>query len=483
MKSNSGWHFKSTYTRLPTKFFTRMDLNDVPAPKLILLNEKLAQALELNVTELKQNGAAIFAGNQIPEHAEPLAQAYAGHQFGNFTNLGDGRALLLGEHHLSNGTSVDIQLKGSGITPYSRQGDGRATLGPMLREYLISEAMHALGVPTTRGLAVAMTGEKVRREKLLDGAILTRVAKSHLRVGTFEYAHYYGTDKDLEALTRYAITTLYPECMTASNQPLALLEKVIEHQASLIAKWQLVGFVHGVMNTDNMTISGETIDYGPCAFLDTYRLSTVFSSIDREGRYAYQNQPVIGEWNLARFAEALLPIIHDDENEAVRLAKEALKSYRSLYEEVWLNGMRKKIGIQHSKEIDKKVIVDLLTLMEEHEADYTNTFLALTFQQFEDETLFESEAFQQWLENWKTHVNFGEEQKKVTQLMKQHNPAIIPRNDHVEDALQAAVNLQDFTKIKALLHALERPFAHSASQKQYRYPLYPNTPYQTYCGT
>lgn len=483
MKHNYGWHFKSTYTQLPAKFFTRVDLNSVQAPKLILFNERLAERLELNVEELKQNGAAIFAGSQMVEKAEPLAQAYAGHQFGHFTNLGDGRALLLGEHHLSNGKSVDIQLKGAGITPYSRQGDGRATLGPMLREYLISEAMHALGIPTTRGLAVTMTGEKVRRERLLDGAILTRVGKSHLRVGTFEYAHYYGTDKDLKALTEYAIATLYPECITASNKPLALLEKVMEQQATLIASWQLVGFVHGVMNTDNMTISGETIDYGPCAFLDTYRLSTVFSSIDREGRYAYQNQPAIGEWNLARFAEALLPIIHDDENEAVRLAKAVLKKYRELYEEAWLTGMRKKLGIQQSKEMDKKVIVDLLTLMEAYEADYTNTFLALTFQQFEHEALFKSDAFQQWLENWKAHVNFVEEKERVTQLMKQHNPAIIPRNDHVEAALQAAVDSQDFTKIEALLEALKQPFAHTTDQKKYQYPLYPDEPYQTYCGT
>lgn len=483
MTKSKQWHFKSTYTNLPPKFFTIMDLNEVPAPKLVLFNENLAKTLELDVAELRRHGSALFAGNQMPENATPLAQAYAGHQFGNFTNLGDGRAILLGEHVLSSGKSVDIQLKGAGITPYSRGGDGRATLGPMLREYIISEAMYALGIPTTRGLAVAMTGEEVSRERLLDGAILTRVATSHLRVGTFQYAHYYGTDKDLEALMNYAIDTLYPECTTAANKPLALLEKVIERQAALIAKWQLVGFVHGVMNTDNMTISGETIDYGPCAFLDTYRLATVFSSIDREGRYAYQNQPGIGEWNLARFAETLLPILHDDEDEAIQLAKKALKNYRMCYEKEWLAGMRKKLGMQQIQEVDKKIIVELLTLMEEYEADYTNTFLALTFQKFDREPLFQSQEFQTWLENWKVHIHYREEKEAITQLMKQANPAIIPRNEYVEEALKAAVEHHDFTKVQALLKALEQPFAHVESQMTYQYPSRPEQPYQTYCGT
>lgn len=483
MSTYGGWNFDTTYTSLPEKFYSLMDLNPVREPKLVLFNDQLAAELDLNVDELKKHGAPIFAGNEVPENATPLAQAYAGHQFGHLTKLGDGRALLIGEHVTTEGERVDIQLKGSGRTPYSRGGDGRAALGPMLREYIISEAMHGLNLPTTRSLAVVTTGEKIMREKMYEGAILTRVARSHLRVGTFQYAYHLGTDRDLDALVQYAIETLYPESKEADHPVLALLEHVIEKQALLIAQWQLVGFIHGVMNTDNMTISGETIDYGPCAFLDTYRRATVFSSIDTAGRYAYQNQPTIGEWNLARFAETLIPLLHDDEEEAIQLAKDALAQYRPLSENAWLDGMRKKLGMEGERESDEALIHQLLNLMETHKADYTNTFLALTFQQFTDEPLYQSEGFKAWYEKWRTRVDYENNQEAILTRMKQHNPAIIPRNYYVEEAIEAAVAHHDFTKVHDLVEACKEPYAHTGMQKKYQIPPDFDGLYQTFCGT
>lgn len=483
MPTRGGWNFDATYTTLPEKFYTLMDLNPVREPTLVLFNEQLAEALNLEVNELKQYGAPLFAGNEVPENATPLAQAYAGHQFGQLARLGDGRALLIGEHVMPNGKRMDIQLKGSGRTPYSRGGDGRAALGPMLREYIVSEAMHGLKIPTTRSLAVVTTGEKVVRETMYEGAILTRVARSHLRVGTFQYAYHLGTDCDVEALVHYAIETLYPESKEADNLALALLEQVIEKQALLIAQWQLVGFIHGVMNTDNMTISGETIDYGPCAFLDRYRRATVFSSIDTSGRYAYQNQPTIGEWNLARFAETLIPLLHEDEEKAIQLAKEALAKYRSLSENSWLDGMRKKLGMEGKYESDQQLIYELLDLMERHEADYTNTFLALTFQQFGEELLYQSDAFQKWYSNWKVRVDYENNKETILTRMKQHNPAIIPRNYYVEEAIETAVRHHDFSKVRDLLDACEHPYAHTEAQKKYQTPPDFDGLYQTFCGT
>lgn len=480
---NAQWNFESHYTNLPEKFYSLMELNPVREPKIVLFNEVLAEQLGLNTETLKSEGAAVFAGNEIPPQAQPLAQAYAGHQFGNFTKLGDGRAMLLGEHRTPQGDRVDIQLKGSGRTSYSRGGDGRAALGPMLREYIISEAMHHLGVPTTRALAVVTTGEGIMRETVLEGAILTRVAKSHLRVGTFQYAYHFGTDVDLEKLVEYAIETHDPDLKDADNQALALLERVIERQATLISNWQLVGFVHGVMNTDNMTISGETIDYGPCAFIDTYRPATVFSSIDRQGRYAYVNQPPIAEWNLARFAETLLPILHEDEEEAIKLATEALYKFRSSYTNNWLTGMRKKLGLLGEEESDQQLIDELLTLMEEHAADYTNTFLALTFQRFEGEALFKSAAFTSWYDRWKKRADLENHSEEVMTRMKRYNPAMIPRNYFVEEAIEAAVEQEDYTKVHELLRACTQPYAHSEFQRQYETPPNLDKPYQTYCGT
>lgn len=481
-ETKANWHFTSHYANLPEKFFTRMKLNPVHDPKLILLNELLAKELGLHTSALREE-IALFAGNEAPEHATPLAQAYAGHQFGHFTMLGDGRAILLGEHLTPEGKYVDIQLKGAGRTPYSRGGDGRAALGPMLREYIISEAMHHLGIPTTRALAVVTTGEGIMREEILEGAILTRVAASHLRVGTFQYAYQFGTDVDLVALVDYTIDTHYPELKNAANRALALLEKVIERQAALIANWQLVGFVHGVMNTDNMTISGETIDYGPCAFLDTYHPEAVFSSIDRNKRYAYANQPAIAEWNLTRFAETLLPLLHDDEEEAVNIATETLYTFRAAYVQNWLSGMRKKLGMDEEKVEDEQLVNELLTLMEKFEADYTNTFLALTFQEFTEEALFEAEAFKSWLKKWKLRVRYDERSEEIYLQMKQHNPAMIPRNYYVEEALQAATEHHDFTKVHELIEATKNPYAHTNSQKKYKTPPKFDEPYQTFCGT
>ncbi|WP_243291789.1 protein adenylyltransferase SelO [Bacillus sp. FJAT-47783] len=482
----TGWNFDNSYARLPKSFFSSLTPTPVRSPKLIILNDSLATSLGLNIQELKsEEGVAVLAGNGIPEGAFPLAQAYAGHQFGHFNMLGDGRALLLGEQITPSGERVDIQLKGSGRTPYSRGGDGRAALGPMLREYIISEAMHALGIPTTRSLAVVTTGESIIRETELPGAILTRVAASHLRVGTFQYVANWCNPEELQALADYTIKRHYPDIETDESRYLSLLEKVIERQARLIAKWQLVGFIHGVMNTDNMTISGETIDYGPCAFMDTYDPATVFSSIDIQGRYAYGNQPSIGGWNLARFAETLLPLLHDDQDEAVKLAQDAISQYPKLYHAHWLAGMRAKLGIFNEEKQDEALIEALLSMMKNYRADFTNTFRALTFDLKEDTDLFKTREFAEWNERWQARLERQQESKDDShQLMLNSNPAVIPRNHRVEEALEAAVNQGDYIVMERLLDVLSRPFAHSPEQADYCTPAPPSSrPYRTYCGT
>jgi uncharacterized protein YdiU (UPF0061 family) len=413
----------------------------------------------------------------------PLAQAYAGHQFGHFTKLGDGRALLLGEQITPQGERMDIQLKGSGRTPYSRGGDGRAALGPMLREYIISEAMHALGIPTTRSLAVVTTGEPIIRETLLPGAILTRVAASHLRVGTFQYAANWGTVDDLRTLADYALERHFPGFDEVEHRYLFLLQEVIKRQAALVAKWQMVGFVHGVMNTDNMTISGETIDYGPCAFMDTYDPATVFSSIDTQGRYAYGNQPPIAGWNLARFAEALLPLLDENPERAVELAQEEVSGFIQLYRREWLAGMRAKLGLFNEEIEDQSLIEDLLQIMHKHRADYTNTFLALTFDRTEDTCLFGSPEFAEWHKRWQARLGRQVESKEDShQLMRNSNPAIIPRNHRVEEALEAAVN-GDTSVMERFLDVLFRPYAHTPDQAEYAKPSESTRPYRTFCGT
>ncbi|VEF46117.1 Selenoprotein O and cysteine-containing like protein [Bacillus freudenreichii] len=485
MQKESGWNLDNSYARLPKMFFSSVKPTPVRSPELLVFNGELAASLGLNAEALRGNeGTSVFAGNEIPEGAEPLAQAYAGHQFGHFTMLGDGRAVLLGEQVTSEGKRFDIQLKGSGRTPYSRGGDGRAGLGPMLREYIISEAMHALGIPTTRSLAVVTTGEPVIRETKLEGAILTRVAASHLRVGTFEYVVRWGGVENLQILADYAINRHYPELEGEENKYLSLLQEVINRQAKLIAKWQLVGFIHGVMNTDNMTISGETIDYGPCAFMDTYDPKTVFSSIDHQGRYAYENQPLIGGWNLARFAETLLPLLHDDKEEAVKLAQEKVSGFNKIFHSHWLAGMRAKLGLFHEEEKDEDLVNDLLSLMKKHRADFTNTFLALTYEQNDSPDLFKAQEFAKWKKHWETRLeNQVESKADSIELMKKSNPTVIPRNHRVEEALEAAVEEGDLSVMDRLLKVLLTPYDYSPEKVEYTKVSAQNIPYQTFCGT
>lgn len=482
----TGWNLDNSYARLPQSFFSILNPTPVSSPQLIILNYSLATSLGLNSQSLQSNdGVAILAGNRLPEGARPLAQAYAGHQFGHFTRLGDGRALLLGEQITPNGKRFDIQLKGSGKTPYSRGGDGRAALGPMLREYIISEAMQGLGIPTTRSLAVVITGEPVIRETQQTGAILTRVAASHLRVGTFQYVAQWGTVEELRVLADYTIKRHYPDLEAAENRYLSLLQKVIRRQAELIAKWQLVGFIHGVMNTDNMALSGETIDYGPCAFMDVYDPATVFSSIDINGRYAYGNQPPIAGWNLARFAETLLPLLRADKVQAIELAQEAIAGFADLYRDNWLAGMRAKLGIFNHEPQDESLVEELLSMMHKYRADYTNTFRALTLAALEDTALFETPEFVRWYELWQARLGRQPETQDASHnLMLNANPAVIPRNHRVEAALEAAVEHEDYRVMDRLLRALSNPYAYSCEQDEYAAPPEPSAGcYRTFCGT
>ncbi|MEK4461383.1 YdiU family protein [Paenibacillus sp. FSL R10-2796] len=485
-KIDIGWNFANSYTHLPESMFTRIKPTPVRKPELIIFNEPLAATLGLNSTALQsKEGLGILAGNEVPEGTLSLAQAYAGHQFGHFTMLGDGRAVLLGEQITPQGDRVDIQLKGAGRTPYSRGGDGRAALGPMLREYIISEAMHGLGIPTTRSLAVVATGEPLIRETEQPGAVLTRIAASHLRVGTFQYVAAWGTVEDLRILADYTLQRHYPEAPVEDNPYLVLLREVMERQAALIAKWQLVGFIHGVMNTDNMALSGETIDYGPCAFMDVYNPETVFSSIDQQGRYAYHNQPGIGAWNLARFAETLLPLLADDQAQAIKLAEEAISDFSERSYQYWLTGMRAKLGIFNEELEDVALIDTLLELMQKYRADYTNTFRSLTLGVMEDAALFGTPEFKEWNELWQARLSRQQEsQSSSLKLMHSSNPAIIPRNHRVEEALEAAVEREDYDVMERLLQALTNPYAYSSEQEEYSaLPEESACPYRTFCGT
>ncbi|KML31734.1 protein adenylyltransferase SelO [Priestia aryabhattai] len=483
-QKETGWNLRNSYAELPNIFFTPLDPNPVSSPKIVKFNDSLAASLGLQKEQLQsQEGVSILAGNSVPKGAFPLAQAYAGHQFGHFNMLGDGRAMLIGEQVTPSGERVDLQLKGSGRTPYSRGGDGRAALGPMLREYMISEAMQALGVPTTRSLAVVTTGESIVREKELPGAILTRVASSHLRFGTFQFAAKWGTVENLQALADYALERHFSHIEKNEKKYLSFLQEVIKRHATLVAKWQLIGFIHGVMNTDNMTISGETIDYGPCAFMDTYDPETVFSSIDVQGRYAYQNQPGITGWNLARFAEALLPLLDQDIEKAVEIAQNAVTEFPKLYRENWLAGMQAKLGLFNEEKEDEALFQELLTMMKTYKADYTNTFRALTFNKPGKSDLFESEEFAQWQELWQKRLGRQKQSKAESEeLMKHNNPAVIPRNHRVEAALDAAQK-GDYSVMEDLLEVLSSPYE-SPDQSEYCTPSAPsNQPYQTYCGT
>ena len=477
----SGWNLDHSYARLPAMLHEHLEPTPVREPRMVVFNHALAQSLGLHAAALAER-AAIFAGNELPDGASPLAQAYAGHQYGHFTGLGDGRAILLGEQITPAGERYDVQLKGSGPTPFSRRGDGRAALGPMLREYIISEAMHALGIPTTRSLAVVTTGEKVFRQGSLPGAVLTRIAASHIRVGTFEWAAAHGDRAALQALADYTLHRHYPALVTAEKPYLALLEAVMERQARLIAQWQCVGFIHGVMNTDNVALSGETIDYGPCAFMDAFDPATVFSSIDRNGRYAYGNQPQIAQWNLARLAEALLPLLHTDEKQAVELANAAIEGFKTTFEGHWLTGFRAKLGLFTKEAEDRALIESLLTWMRDQKADFTNTFRSLSTIETVPQ---EDPAFAAWHAQWQARLKLQPQSAdEVLAHMHAHNPAVIPRNHRVEEALAAAQERSDLSVMHRLLEVLAKPYEDGAQQSDYSAPsgLAPGA-YQTFCGT
>ncbi|KAA1039590.1 YdiU family protein [Macrococcus equipercicus] len=476
--SSNQWNFDNTYLTLPDDLYTREQLHLVSKPEIVVKNIQLAHDLGLDIAIF--DSQEIFAGNSLPEGAEPIAQAYAGHQFGHFSILGDGRALLLGEHVTPDNERFDIQLKGSGRTPYSRMGDGRSPLAPMLREYIISEAMHALAIPTTRSLAVATTGEQVRREVTLPGAVLTRVAASHIRVGTFEYAVRLEDSEVIQALADYTINRHYPELNREENKYLALLDKVIDQQAALIAKWQAVGFIHGVMNTDNMAISGETIDYGPCAFMDAFNPGTVFSSIDVQGRYQYQNQPAIGLWNLSRFAETLVTLIDRDEAKALEHAQQALQQYEKLYMNYYLTEMGRKLGIHSIAEDDDQLVIDLLTLMEEHELDYTGTLRTLAENKVENITIRNEQAFTDWYQRWQKRIRTED---RPYELMKSVNPVVIPRNHLVEEALQDAAEHNDYTQFNKLVEVVTDPYNEAHAEKYLCGPEPEEQVFQTFCGT
>lgn len=480
-----GWRFDNSYARLPDVFFAPAKPATVRAPRVSILNYQLADELGLDFRALSPEAvAALLAGQDLPGGSLPIAQAYAGHQFGGFTMLGDGRAILLGEHRTPSGRIVDIQWKGTGPTRFSRRGDGRAALGPMLREYVISEAMAALGIPTTRSLAVVTTGEPVYRAAALRGAVLTRVAASHLRVGTFEYLAARQDEANLRVLADYAIERHYPELVHAPRKYLAFFRAVVDRQAALIARWQLVGFIHGVMNTDNMTISGETIDYGPCAFMNAYRPDTVFSSIDHAGRYAYGNQPTIAQWNLARFAETLLPLLDADQEKAIAVASEVLDDYPALYERYWLAGMRTKLGLQTDESCDVELIRALLDWMHESRTDFTNTFRDLSSAEPPTGERYRDPAFQSWYSNWQQRLRRdGQPNSSAYAVMRAVNPAIIPRNHRVEEALAAAEEHDDLSVLHRLLAALRSPYEARADQAPYRDPPSDDGNYRTFCGT
>lgn len=481
-----SWNLDNSYSRLPQSFFSKINPTFVKAPELVILNYSLASQLGINIEELiKDEGIQILAGNFVPDEFTPIAQAYAGHQFGSFTMLGDGRAILLGEQITPDSERYDIHLKGSGRTPYSRRGDGKATLGPMLREYIISEAMHALGIETTRSLAVVKTGELVYRDTFLKGAILTRVASSHIRVGTFQFASKFLPNDELNILAKYTIKRHYPFIQDNGDKYLIFLKEVIKRQAKLISKWMLVGFIHGVMNTDNMTISGETIDYGPCAFMDTYNTETIFSSIDTFGRYAYGNQPIMAKWNLSKFAETLLPLLHEDKDKAIKMAEDALSEFDTIYKSNWILGMKSKLGIFNHETNDEILINNLLNIMQNNGADYTNTFLDLTFKKRDEISLYSNIEFVKWYDSWKERLNRQEENsEKSLRLMMKSNPAVIPRNHRVEEALEAAVKNDDLSIMEKLLNVLTEPFSHSPDQEEYsKLPPPSFCSYRTFCGT
>lgn len=495
--------FDNSYARLPAYFYSRVNPQPVKRPALIRLNEELAAELNLDTAQLRQDEqVAVFAGNRIPAQAEPLAMAYTGHQFGHFNpQLGDGRAILLGELLNNQGERFDVQLKGSGRTPYSRGGDGRAAIGPVLREYIMCEFMHAAGIATTRALAAVSTGETIMREHLLPGAIITRLSRSYVRVGTFQFFAAQQNFQAVRELADYVIARNYPQAAETENPYQALLEAVIQKQAALIAQWMQIGFIHGVMNTDNASIAGETIDYGPCAFMDSYHADTVYSSIDRQGRYAYRNQPAIGHWNMCRFAETLIPLLAEDSEEAVAIAQQAINTYPDFYQNSWLQGMRSKLGLATEVEDDEALVHELLAVMSDGKADFTLTFRVLselTLDAVDNGSSESSEAlssltalftdaaaFTEWLDKWQqrlaTETRSDAERQAAMQAV---NPLYIPRNHLVEAVIRSAEDHGEFQPFHDLVELLQEPFQQQDVADRYTQPPQAEEVVQnTFCGT
>ena len=479
--SDSGWNLQSSYTQISDKLFSELKPDAVTNPSTVIVNNELAEKLGLNLKGISEEDLSnLFSGNSLPHGSKPFAQAYAGHQFGQFTILGDGRAHIVGEQVTPDGEIFDIQYKGSGRTPYSRGGDGKAALGPMLREYLISEAMYYLGIPTTRSLAVVETGEKVYREVPLKGSILTRVASSHIRIGTFQFLAAHKDYEGMKSLLDFSIKRHFSNLKFSENLAIEFIKAVMQKQINLIVEWMRVGFIHGVMNTDNSTISGETIDYGPCAFMDHYDANTVFSSIDTQGRYSFANQPSIIQWNLVRLAECLLPLIDKDEKRSIEIAQNLINTFSSLFKDKWLQMMKKKLGIKDKSEDDEELINNLIKWMQQKKPDFTNTFCNLMNYDHADDEEFEDVEFSNWKREWKERV----ESKEYIDVMMSCNPTLIPRNYLVEEALSEAETDGKFDKFNELNEIISSPYQlKKVNIKYLETPSKTNIPYKTFCGT
>jgi uncharacterized protein YdiU (UPF0061 family) len=479
--SDSGWNLQSSYTQISDKLFSELKPDAVTNPSTVIVNNELAEKLGLNLKGISEEDLSnLFSGNSLPHGSKPFAQAYAGHQFGQFTILGDGRAHIVGEQVTPDGEIFDIQYKGSGRTPYSRGGDGKAALGPMLREYLISEAMYYLGIPTTRSLAVVETGEKVYREVPLKGSILTRVASSHIRIGTFQFLAAHKDYEGMKSLLDFSIKRHFSNLKFSENLAIEFIKAVMQKQINLIVEWMRVGFIHGVMNTDNSTISGETIDYGPCAFMDHYDANTVFSSIDTQGRYSFANQPSIIQWNLVRLAECLLPLIDKDEKRSIEIAQNLINTFSSLFKDKWLQMMKKKLGIKDQSEDDEELINNLIKWMQQKKPDFTNTFCNLMNYDHADDEEFEDDEFNNWKREWKKRV----ESKEYLDVMMSCNPILIPRNYLVEEALSEAETDGKFEKFNELNEIISSPYQlKKVNIKYLETPSKTNIPYKTFCGT
>jgi len=481
MQKNRMFNFDYSYLSLPNQFYSLTEADIFPNPEVILINKTLCNTFNLLINNKQDLTTLLLIKNKFNTS---FSQAYAGHQFGYFTKLGDGRAVIIGEHVTADEQRFDVQLKGSGRTPYSRSGDGKATLKAMLREYLISEAIHYLNIPSSRSLTVIKTGEEIHRQTIQEGAVLVRVMKSHIRVGTFEYASYYCSKDNLNTLTYYTINRLYPEINQHENPPLSLLDRVMTNQIDLIVNWMRVGFIHGVMNTDNTSISGETFDYGPCAFINIYKPETTYSSIDHKKRYSFGNQPKIIKWNISRFAETLLPIIHKNKEKSLQLAQSVIDNFDDLWNKKYYGMMLNKIGIKHNEKILYPLVDELLDIMEKFNKDYNNTFWSLSQDDFSKNTLMNDSAFILWYKKWQNILNRFSNMKEAQDLMKKNNPIIIPRNHLVEEALEKAVN-GNINSFQKLLHIISNPY-----QKQDDLGKFMKPPgasfeqnFQTYCGT